>query len=169
MPAILALRRIFKFCLLVDEAHSFMALGRGGRGSFEWWQARGYACPLAEVDVMTATLSKSVGCTGGFIVANGVYATELQRQATLQHEAGAETLSTVVLLRALSLIRKPRFIERRMATLEKKARFVAERLAEAGCLVLSSPGSPIICFPVGECPLRPRDRCASHAREDLTT
>ncbi|KAF7548178.1 hypothetical protein G7Z17_g7228 [Cylindrodendrum hubeiense] len=149
VPAILALRRIYKFCFLVDEAHSFMALGRGGRGSFEWWQARGYDCPLSEVDIMTATLSKSVGCTGGFVVANGIYSTEVQRQATLRLEAGAEMLSTVVLVRALTLIHKPAFIERRMATLENKARFVCECLAEAGCLVLSPPGSPIICFPVG--------------------
>ncbi|KAJ5056058.1 pyridoxal phosphate-dependent transferase [Bipolaris maydis] len=149
VPTILALRKIFGFCLLVDEAHSFMALGRGGRGSFEWWQARGYECPLDEVDIMTATFSKSVGCTGGFVVSNGIYATVLQKQSSLQHETGDETLSTIVLLRALTLIRKPEFIESRMSTLEKKSRYVADRLRESGCIVLSPPGSPIICFPVG--------------------
>nr|A0A3G9HHK2.1 RecName: Full=Aminotransferase ALT4; AltName: Full=AAL-toxin biosynthesis cluster protein 4 [Alternaria alternata]BBG74270.1 oxamine synthetase [Alternaria alternata] len=149
IPAILALRKVFNFCLLVDEAHSFMAIGCKGRGSFEWWQARGYECPLSEVDIMTATLSKSVGCTGGLVMANKIYASNLQHQARLQREEGDECLSTIVLFRALTLIRKPLFIERRMKTLEEKARYVAERLDEAGCLLLSPPGSPIICFPVG--------------------
>ncbi|PNP80106.1 Fum8p [Fusarium nygamai] len=148
-PAILALRRIYNFCLLVDEAHGFMALGKGGRGSFEWWQDCGYDCPLQEVDIMTGTMSKSVCCIGGFVSANGVYAAELERQRTLQHQNGAETLSTVALVRILSLINKPKFIQERMTALGRKASFVADCLAQAGCDILSSYGSPVVCFPVG--------------------
>ncbi|KAF5711980.1 fumonisin biosynthetic aminotransferase Fum8 [Fusarium globosum] len=149
VEAILALRRIYNFCLLIDEAHGFMALGKGGRGSFEWWQDRGYDCPLEEIDIMTGTMSKSVSCIGGFVSANGIYTAALERQRALQHENGAETLSTVALVRILSLINKPKFIQDRMTTLERKASFVADCLAQAGCGILSSRGSPVVCFPVG--------------------
>nr|AAG27130.3 Fum8p [[Gibberella] fujikuroi var. moniliformis]ADQ38989.1 FUM8p [[Gibberella] fujikuroi var. moniliformis]ADQ38994.1 FUM8p [[Gibberella] fujikuroi var. moniliformis]ADQ38995.1 FUM8p [[Gibberella] fujikuroi var. moniliformis]ADQ38996.1 FUM8p [[Gibberella] fujikuroi var. moniliformis] len=148
-PAILALRRVYNFCLLVDEAHGFMALGKSGRGSFEWWQDCGYDCPLQEVDIMTGTMSKSLCCIGGFVSANGVYAAELERQRTLQHQNGAETLSTAVLVRILSLINKPKLIKERMTALGRKASFVADCLAQAGCDILSSYGSPVVCFPVG--------------------
>ncbi|KAF5978120.1 fumonisin biosynthetic aminotransferase Fum8 [Fusarium coicis] len=149
VEAILALRRVYNFCLLVDEAHGFMALGKGGRGSFEWWQDCGYDCPLQEIDIMTGTMSKSLCCIGGFVSANGIYAAELERQRTAQHQNGAETLSTVSLVRVLSLINKPKFIQERMTALGRKASFVADCLAQAGCDILSSHGSPVVCFPVG--------------------
>lgn len=149
-PAILALKRIFGFTLLIDEAHSFMALGSRGRGSLEYWQDKGYDCPLNEVDIMSCMFSKSVGCTGGFVIANGIYARELERQGRLLQEQNVETLSTVVLVRILSILRKPLLIESRMRQISSKSTYVARKLSEAGCRILSSPGSAIICFPVGE-------------------
>ncbi|KAF5269053.1 hypothetical protein FOXYS1_48 [Fusarium oxysporum] len=140
-------RQVDSTVLMITQGNK--QLISGGRGSFEWWQARGYDCPLQEIDIMTGTLSKSVGCIGGFVSANGLYAAELERQRTLQHQNGAETLSTVVLVRILSLINKPKFIQERMTTLERKASFVADCLAQAGCDILSSYGSPVVCFPVG--------------------
>ena len=59
-PSLLALKKIYQFSLLVDEAHSFMALGSMGRGSFNYWQDAGYECPLRSVDVMSCMFSKSV-------------------------------------------------------------------------------------------------------------
>lgn len=149
-PALLALKRLYGFCLLIDEAHAFMSMGSGGRGSFEWWQNRGYDCPLSDADIITATLSKSVGCTGGFVAANGICAQQLRLQDELLSHEGAESLSTVALVRTLSLLKKTRLIEYRMRQLKAKAGFVLQRLTEAGCKVLSSPDSAIICFPVGE-------------------
>ncbi|KAF5962770.1 Fum8p [Fusarium bulbicola] len=140
-------RQVDSTVLMITQGNK--QLISGGRGSFEWWQARGYDCPLQEIDIMTGTLSKSVGCIGGFVYANGLYAAELERQRTLQHQNEAETLSTVVLVRILSLINKPKFIQERMTTLERKASFVADCLAQAGCDILSSYGSPVVCFPVG--------------------
>ncbi|KAI2951053.1 hypothetical protein CBS147321_1322 [Aspergillus niger] len=148
-PALLALKRLYGFCLLIDEAHAFMSMGSGGRGSFEWWQNRGYDCPLSDADIITATLSKSVGCTGGFVAANGICAQQLRLQDELLSHEGAESLSTVALVRTLSLLKKTRLIEYRMRQLKAKAGFVLQRLTEAGCKVLSSPDSAIICFPVG--------------------
>ena len=148
-PAILALKRVYNFCLLIDEAHSFMALGSAGKGSFNHWQDAGYDCPLRSVDVMSCMFSKSVGCTGGFVLANGPFARELQDQGKKLITRGIEKLSTIVLLRILGLLRKPMLIQHRMNLVQEKAAYVARALSAAGCKILSSPGSAIICFPVG--------------------
>lgn len=149
-PAILALKHIYNFTLMVDDAHGFMSMGHGGRGAFEYWQDKGYDCPLSEIDIFTATLSKSVGCTGGYVVANGIYAAQLQRQEVLLQQGRRETLASVALLRTLALIRKRLLVEDRMRQLKEKSLYVTERLSEAGCHILSTPGSSIICFPVGK-------------------
>lgn len=158
-PALLALKRAYKFTLLIDEAHSFMALGSEGRGSFNYWEDAGYECPMSEVDIMSCMFSKSVGCTGGFVLANGIFATELRKQGEARDVRGVETLSTIVLLRILGLLRKPLLIKHRMCMVREKAEYVARALKGAGCRVLSSPGSAVICFSVGEytyCPLHIR-------------
>ncbi|KAI9695781.1 MAG: hypothetical protein M1836_006047 [Candelina mexicana] len=148
-PAILALKRVYNFCLLIDEAHSFLALGSSGKGSFNHWQDAGYDCPLRSVDVMSCMFSKSVGCTGGFVLANGPFAGELETQGKRLVNSKIEKLSTIILLRILSLLRKPMFIQHRMGLVQEKAAYVAKALSAAGCTILSSPGSAIICFPVG--------------------
>lgn len=148
-PALLALKRIYNFCLLIDEAHSFMAMGSHGCGSFNQWQDAGYDCPLRYVDIMSCMFSKSVGCTGGCVLANGAFASELQVQGEKLINNKIEKLSTIILLRILSLLRKPMLIQQRMSLVNEKAAYVASALSAAGCKILSSPGSAIICFPVG--------------------
>lgn len=127
-----------------------MALGSEGHGSFNYWEDVGYECPTSEVDIMSCMFSKSVGCTGGFVLANGTFATELLKQGEALDARGVETLSTIVLLRILGLLRKPLLIRHRMRMLREKAEYVLRALKGAGCRVLSSPGSAIICFSVGE-------------------
>ncbi|KAL4870553.1 hypothetical protein BDV12DRAFT_165811 [Aspergillus spectabilis] len=149
IPAILALKKIYKFALLIDEAHSFMALGSMGRGSTDYWRDAGFDLPMSEVDLMSAMFSKAVGCTGGMVLANGAFATELRKQGAARDARGVETLSTVVLLRILNLLRKPSLIRHRMRMIREKAEYVAEGLRKAGLQVLSSPGAAIVVFPVG--------------------
>ena len=96
-----------------------------------------------------ADLTSNKGCTGGFVLANGHFARELNKQRQKVIHRGVEKLSTIGLLRTLSLLRKPMLIQHRMELLRDKATYVAEALKSAGCKVLSYPGSAIICFPVG--------------------
>lgn len=150
IPGILALKTIYNFALLIDEAHSFMALGSEGKGSLNHWSDLGYPCAFASVDVMTCMFSKSVGCTGGMVLANGKYASQLAAEGKVIAARGSERLSTAVLVRVLSLLRKPRLIRDRMNQVRRKTTYAARMLARSGCKILSSPGSPIICFPVGK-------------------
>lgn len=149
LPAILALKKQYGFKLLVDEAHSFLSLGSGGRGAFEHWQDQGFDCPLTEADLLTCTFSKSVGCLGAAVLANGEFARHLRPHVDMVSGPCGKGLASSVLVRVLQLLRKPRLIRHRMAMLREKSMYVAKRLASAGCQILGSPGSPNICFPVG--------------------
>ncbi len=149
-PALIALKKVYNFCLLVDEAHSFMSIGSAGRGTFNRWQDLGYDCPFDGADVMTFTFSKGVSSTGGFALASGIHADALRKQGQALNTRGVESLSTVVLLRFLSILMKPKLVEERMRIVLEKSNYVAAKLKEAGLRVLSAPGSPMICFPVGK-------------------
>jgi len=59
---IVALKRRYGACLLVDEAHSLGVYGQGGRGVAE---AQGV---LHDIDFIVGTFSKSLGAMGGFCV-----------------------------------------------------------------------------------------------------
>lgn len=149
-PAILALKKIYNFTLLVDEAHSFMSIGSKGRGTFNRWQDLGYDCPYNGADFMTFTFSKGVSSTGGFGLAYGaVNANALRAQGEMIYSKGVESLSSVVLLRFLSILMKTKLVEERMRIVLEKSEYVADRLREAGLRVLAAQGSPMICFPVG--------------------
>lgn len=94
--------------------------------------------------------SKSVGCTGGMVLANGDLASQLTVEGKVISTRGSERLSTAVLIRVLSVLRKPLLIRERMLQVRVKTTYATTMLTKAGCKILSSPGSPIICFPVGE-------------------
>lgn len=57
--------------LMVDEAHAIGVLGRRGHGAAEHFGVE------AEVDVIAGTFSKSLGATGGFVVADRAVVTYL--------------------------------------------------------------------------------------------
>jgi glycine C-acetyltransferase len=62
LPDILALKAKYGFFLMVDEAHSFGALGATGRGVDEY-----FGVPTSEVDIWMGSLSKAIPSCGGFI------------------------------------------------------------------------------------------------------
>jgi serine palmitoyltransferase len=150
IPGILALKTIYNFTLLVNEAHSFMASGSNGGGSLNHWSDLGYSCPFSQVDIMTCMFSKSVGCTGGMVIANGDLASQLTVEGKVISTCGSERLFTAVLIRVLSVLREPLLISERMLQVRVKTTYAVTMLNKAVCKILSSPGSPIICFPVGE-------------------
>lgn len=56
-----------KHCLLmIDEAHATGVIGKTGRGLAEYFKDQGIPCEHADVTV--GTLSKAIGCEGGFVV-----------------------------------------------------------------------------------------------------
>ncbi|KAH9444604.1 hypothetical protein Pst134EB_024865 [Puccinia striiformis f. sp. tritici] len=65
LPALYALKAIYKFYLYVDEAHSIGALGPNGKGVCDY-----YGLDPQGIDIMMGTLTKSFGASGGYIAGN---------------------------------------------------------------------------------------------------
>lgn len=62
LPALMELKRRYKFYLYVDEAHSVGALGPNGRGVCDY-----FGIDPREIDVLMGTFTKSFGAAGGYI------------------------------------------------------------------------------------------------------
>lgn len=62
LPALLDLKRRYKFYLYVDEAHSIGALGPNGRGVCDY-----FGIDPREIDVLMGTFTKSFGAAGGYV------------------------------------------------------------------------------------------------------
>jgi serine palmitoyltransferase len=62
LPAIIELKKKYKFFLFVDEAHSIGAIGPHGRGVCDYFNI-----PPRSVDVLMGTFTKSFGAAGGYI------------------------------------------------------------------------------------------------------
>ncbi len=64
LPEIVELSRKYNARLMVDDAHSIGVLGKGGRGTAEYFNIQN------EVDIVMGTCSKSLASIGGFITAD---------------------------------------------------------------------------------------------------
>ncbi|KAJ7711254.1 serine palmitoyltransferase 2 [Mycena metata] len=62
LPAIMELKKKYKFYLFVDEAHSVGALGPNGRGVADYFNIS-----PSEIDLCMGTFTKSFGAAGGYI------------------------------------------------------------------------------------------------------
>ena len=62
LPAILDLKRRYKFYLYIDEAHSVGAMGPNGRGVCDY-----FGVDPREIDILMGTFTKSFGAAGGYI------------------------------------------------------------------------------------------------------
>jgi 8-amino-7-oxononanoate synthase len=64
LAELIELKKKYNAYLIVDEAHAFGCLGASGAGLAEELGL------LDEIDIVVATLSKSAGCSGGFVASN---------------------------------------------------------------------------------------------------
>ncbi|BEI83472.1 hypothetical protein CcaverHIS002_0400760 [Cutaneotrichosporon cavernicola] len=62
LPALMELKRRYKFYLYIDEAHSVGAMGPNGRGVCDY-----FGIDPREVDILMGTFTKSFGAAGGYI------------------------------------------------------------------------------------------------------
>src|SRR5579883_3129755 len=99
VPELVRLKKKYGARLLIDEAHSVGVFGDGGRGVGEHYGL------LDEVDVFTATFSKSFASIGGFVAANEsvIYYIRHTARAFL-FSAALPPASTAAALAALDII-----------------------------------------------------------------
>jgi len=61
LPELIDICREHGARLMIDEAHATGVIGENGRGTPEYWGVEG------QVDIVAGTLSKALGCIGGFV------------------------------------------------------------------------------------------------------
>jgi len=64
LQELVRIKSLYDCLLVVDDAHGTGVLGREGRGAIEDWHLED------QIDVITGTLSKTIGCLGGFAAAS---------------------------------------------------------------------------------------------------
>ncbi|TCD67364.1 serine palmitoyltransferase component [Steccherinum ochraceum] len=95
LPAIVELKKKYKFYLFVDEAHSIGALGPNGRGVCDYFNM-----DPRSIDILMGTFTKSFGAAGGYISANKNI---IDRLRTSGHSgAYAEAMSPPVLIQVMA-------------------------------------------------------------------
>lgn len=143
LPALVDLKKRYKFYLFVDEAHSIGALGPTGRGVCDY-----FGINPAEVDILMGTLTKSFGATGGYVAGPKAWIDKLRL-----HNAGSvyeESMSPVVLQQIWTSLRCIMGEEagtegvERLQRLAFNSRYLRLGLKRLGFIVYGHDDSPII-------------------------
>lgn len=137
LSVITGLKREFKFRLLVDDAHGFGTMGRGGRGTADHFGVND------EVDLLFGTFAKAMAGFGAFVAGKRWLINLLRYNMRSQLYAKALPLPMVVgALKRLEIIRRhPEFRER----LWEITRALQDGLRENGfdIGVTQSPVTPV--------------------------
>jgi len=75
LPEIIELKKRFDAMLIIDEAHATGVFGPGGRGVAE------YLGVEDSIDLAVGTLSKAIGCLGGYVSGAGTFCEYLRNTA----------------------------------------------------------------------------------------
>ncbi|RAH50531.1 serine palmitoyltransferase [Aspergillus brunneoviolaceus CBS 621.78] len=144
LPAILALKRRYRFYLFIDEAHSIGALGGRGRGVCDY-----FGVDPAEVDVLMGTLTKSFGATGGYVAATHELIHQLR--ATNPVLTYGEPPSPAVLAQIATALRMisgeglvPGHGAERLQQLAFNSRYLRLGLRRLGFIIYGHDESPIV-------------------------
>jgi serine palmitoyltransferase len=94
LPAIMELKKKYKFYLFVDEAHSIGALGPHGRGVADYFNIN-----PRSIDILMGTFTKSFGAAGGYIAGAKPLIDSLRMRG---HSTYAESMTPPVLTQVIA-------------------------------------------------------------------
>ena len=134
LPELQKIAKANNCLLMIDEAHSTGVLGETGRGLAEHFNDKGIPCDHA--DVTLGTLSKSIGCEGGFVVG------KQNLIDFLRNKARSFIFSTAMSpAMAQAAANNLKFIEQhpeRVQQLQENVKFFCDALVKAGAVPTSS-------------------------------
>ncbi|HHY32806.1 MAG TPA: glycine C-acetyltransferase [Firmicutes bacterium] len=144
LPDIVRVAKEYGAITMVDDAHASGVLGANGRGTVDHFGLHG------QVDIQVGTLSKAIGCLGGYVAGSrALIEYLLQRGRPILFSTSHPPAVTAVALAALDiLLNEPELIER----LWENARFFKKGLQDLGFNtgISETPITPVI---VGDGPL----------------
>ncbi|UQC81793.1 aminotransferase class I and II [Colletotrichum lupini] len=140
------LKKDYEFTLYCDEAHSFLSLGKTGRGCLEYWNDHHPESPLPWdlIDIRTGTLSKAVGGIGGIIVGKAVFQDIIREHIDGLDDQDNVSLPSSTMVQTLWVLGQPHRIRRSLQRLAEIARFCREELERFGIFVYGDVGTPIL-------------------------
>lgn len=144
LPGLVALRRLYKFYLFVDEAHSIGAIGPNGKGVCDYFKV-----DPSEVDILMGTFTKSFGAMGGYIASDrGVI---LKLRATdagvIYSEAPAPAVLSQILSSMQIIVRRGQGPDEggaKLAQLLSNSRYLRRGLKRLGMMVYGNKDSPVV-------------------------
>ncbi|KAF1999958.1 serine palmitoyltransferas-like protein 2 [Amniculicola lignicola CBS 123094] len=143
LPALVELKKKYKFNLFVDEAHSVGAVGPRGRGVCDY-----FGIDPSEVDILMGTLTKSFGANGGYLAADKhiIDALRTRNAAMLFAEAPTPPVLAQIAssLRMITGELVPGHGEERLQRLAFNSRYLRLGLKRLGFIVYGHDDSPII-------------------------
>ncbi|KAG0150868.1 hypothetical protein CROQUDRAFT_37427 [Cronartium quercuum f. sp. fusiforme G11] len=95
LPALIELKKKYKFYIYLDEAHSIGALGPRGRGVCDY-----FGIDPSKIDILMGTLTKSFGASGGYVAGSKEIIEHLRRNC--HSSVYAEALSPAVVAQIVS-------------------------------------------------------------------
>ncbi|KAL4880109.1 pyridoxal phosphate-dependent transferase [Aspergillus karnatakaensis] len=145
LPRILELKKKYKFCLFIDEAHSIGAIGSQGRGVCDYFKV-----DPAEVDILMGTFTKSFGANGGYVAASKVIIDKLR--CTNAGQVHGEAPALPILAQISSAVRlvadedslHPGQGLERVQRLAFNSRYLRLGLKRLGFIVYGHDDSPIV-------------------------
>ncbi|KAI7907104.1 pyridoxal phosphate-dependent transferase [Cokeromyces recurvatus] len=143
LPALIELKKEFKFYLYIDEAHSIGALGDVGGGVCNF-----YGIDPSHVDILMGTFTKSFGSAGGYIAGDKAIIDHLRIHNHAYNYS--EPMSVPVAQQVLTSMRiisgedGTNEGQRRIQQLANNSLYFATRLRQMGFIVYGDTGSPVI-------------------------
>lgn len=140
------LKKDYDFTLYCDEAHSFLSLGKTGRGCLEYWNDHHPESPLPWdlIDIRTGTLSKAIGGIGGIIVGKAVFQDIIRERIEGLNEQDNVSLPSSTMVQTLWVLGQPLRIGRSLQRLAEIARFCREELERFDIFVYGDVGTPVL-------------------------
>ncbi|KAK2006283.1 aminotransferase class I and II [Colletotrichum eremochloae] len=146
LDAIHRLKQVYGFTVYCDEAHSFLSLGRTGRGCLEYWNDNHpeSLLPWDLIDIRTGTLSKAIGGIGGIIVGRAHLEEKIRERITNLDEKENVSLPSSTMVQTIWVLGQPSKITRNLARLDAISRYLREELDYLGIFVYGDAGTPIL-------------------------
>lgn len=142
LPQLVELKNTYKTFLMVDEAHSFGVLGKGGLGIREQFGIDGN-----QVDIWMGTLSKSLSAMGGFIAGSSPLIDNLRYLSPgFLYSVGISAPIIAAASKALQLMQEE---PQRVAKLRAISNYFLERAKSLGMNTGHASGDAIIPIILG--------------------
>ncbi|KAF9762566.1 Serine palmitoyltransferase 2 [Nosema granulosis] len=140
LKELVELKKIYKFYIFIDEAHSIGCLGKTGRGVCEY-----HGVDPKDVDILMGTFTKSFGGMGGYIAGSKKLIDYLRFYSDFS--VYGEQMSPIVatqVLESLRCIRDTKEGRVKLKILRRNTKLMREGLSSLGFIILGNEHSPVV-------------------------